>query len=186
MNTIENIKVEKTFYKREKDIFGNVTRTPYKRKVTRGLNVVNQGIRFLYYLVDIFLYIGVSLVIEKALSYIIYSIQDFETAVLIVMIYNLFSYSLLFFYYFLTESLFGASPAKIMFGYTVIDAHANKPSTGRIALRSIIRYVPFEAFSCLGERGWHDKWSKTYVVKRKERDELKQLVGKVQNEDILD
>lgn len=26
------------------------------------------------------------------------------------------------------------------------------------------RMVPFEAFSFLGERGWHDSWSGTQVV----------------------
>lgn len=60
-------------------------------------------------------------------------------------------------------------------------------SFGTTLLRTISRYVPFEAFSCFGERGWHDTWSKTYVVKRTERNELKKLLKTIhEDKDILD
>lgn len=41
---------------------------------------------------------------------------------------------------------------------------------------SFSRLVPFEPLSCLSDRGWHDVWSKTYVVTTEERDELKKLL----------
>jgi len=36
--------------------------------------------------------------------------------------------------------------------------------------------VPFEILSCLSDRGWHDRWSDTYVVPDEEYDKLKKLL----------
>jgi len=33
-------------------------------------------------------------------------------------------------------------------------------------LRSLCRLVPFEPFSALGRMPWHDKWTKTIVIKK--------------------
>ena len=65
----------------------------------------------------------------------------------------------------------------------MINEYAKKPDSVTIILRSIIRIVPFEAFSCLGERGGHDMWSKTFVVSKKELAHLKKAIGE---EDYLD
>jgi hypothetical protein len=36
--------------------------------------------------------------------------------------------------------------------------------------------IPFEIFSCLGSRGWHDKLSNTFVVSKKEAETLRSLL----------
>jgi hypothetical protein len=74
---------------------------------------------------------------------------------------------LTFLYYFIFESLFQRTPAKFLTRTKVVNNYGTKPTVGTIALRTLIRFVPFEEFSFLGDRvyGWHDKWSKTYVVK---------------------
>jgi uncharacterized RDD family membrane protein YckC len=189
MKTIENIKVEKTFYRREKDILGNITRTPYQQKVTRNLNLVSPGVRFGYYLIDLVFYYILFVIILIATFAIVLSInpEDYETIYYIEVYSRLIGLGILYLYYTFSEFLFGASPGKAICGYTVINEHAAKPSFGHIALRSIIRFIPFEAFSCFGERAWHDKWSKTYVVKRKEREELKKLLKtNTEHQDLLD
>jgi uncharacterized RDD family membrane protein YckC len=71
-------------------------------------------------------------------------------------------------FYFFFEMLTASTPGKMIFGRVVINEYAEKPDPGTIAIRTISRSVPFEAFSCLGERGWHDKWSKTFVVTKEE------------------
>jgi uncharacterized RDD family membrane protein YckC len=71
------------------------------------------------------------------------------------------------------------TPGKFLTKTVVIDEYANKPDFGTLLLRSFARLVPFEPFSCWGDtysRGWHDKWSNTWVVKEEERDELKKLL----------
>ena len=54
--------------------------------------------------------------------------------------------------------------------------------------KDVFGNVTIEAFSCFGERGWHDQWSKTYVVKRSEKIELQRLLGTLSSkqEDLLD
>jgi uncharacterized RDD family membrane protein YckC len=77
--------------------------------------------------------------------------------------------SLLILYYFIFESIWQRTPAKFITGTKVVTYDGTKPTTGAIAKRTLIRLVPFEAFSFLGERvyGWHDRWSGTYVIKAK-------------------
>ena len=48
----------------------------------------------------------------------------------------------------------------------VVLEDGTKPTTSDIVIRSLCRFIPFEAFSFLGDegRGWHDSLSDTYVV----------------------
>ena len=81
-------------------------------------------------------------------------------------------------YYFLFEFTLQKTPGKFITGTRVIDEYANKPNFGTMLTRSVVRMVPFEGFSCLSERGWHDKWSNTYVVREEEYKKLKELIAK--------
>lgn len=71
------------------------------------------------------------------------------------------------FYYVIMEGLFkGKTLGKLITRTRVIDEFGETPDFGTIFVRTISRFVPFEAFSFLGDlgNGWHDKWSKTMVV----------------------
>jgi len=48
----------------------------------------------------------------------------------------------------------------------VVMDDGSKPTFQDILIRSLCRFIPFEAFSFLGSdaRGWHDSMSNTYVV----------------------
>ncbi len=69
-------------------------------------------------------------------------------------------------YYMVFESLFGRTPAKFITRTVVVTTSGHRPNTINIIGRSLCRYIPFEAFSFLGEKaiGWHDSISKTRVV----------------------
>jgi uncharacterized RDD family membrane protein YckC len=67
-------------------------------------------------------------------------------------------------YYVIFEGLWSRTPGKLVFGTMVINEAGGKPSLGQVAIRSLCRFIPFEGFSFLGTRGWHDSLSKTYVV----------------------
>lgn len=77
------------------------------------------------------------------------------------------------------ESTLGQTLGKLITQSVVIDEYAEKPNFGVCFLRGIIRFVPFEAFSNLNtpSRGWHDRWSNTYVVPKKDLEKLKELVN---------
>lgn len=178
MKTIEELKVDRTYYNRERDINGNITRTPYTKRVKRDPVVVTPTVRLGYFLLDIVFFYMIQFIL-LFIGGIVYILITKDTDSLISISENyggLIAFSIFFSYYAITESALGGTFGKLICGYVVIDEYAGKVSFGKSLLRTIIRYVPFEAFSCIGERGWHDTWSKTYVVKRKERSELRKLL----------
>ena len=72
-------------------------------------------------------------------------------------------------YYFVTEYLLGATLAKLIMGYKVVETNTWGPASGRqILIRTICRFIPFEGFSFIAENpyGWHDSLSRTAVIKK--------------------
>lgn len=128
----------------------------------------SKGKRFLTYFLDRFAVLGFAMgvglvlaVLEEAnlihgfIDWIenISSVQDFVFTALLSVVY-----------YVGMESLFSRSLGKLITGTKVLSEAGLKPSFLSIVGRSFARLVPFEAFSFLGERGWHDSWSGTQVV----------------------
>lgn len=70
------------------------------------------------------------------------------------------------FYYSLFEANTGRSIGKYATKTKVVTEDGEKPSLKAILIRSLCRYIPFDAFSFLGSdaNGWHDSISKTKVV----------------------
>ena len=68
-------------------------------------------------------------------------------------------------YFVTTETITGKTPAKYITKTKVVDENGNKPDNNTIIIRSLCRFIPFEAVSfIISDRGWHDKFSNTYVV----------------------
>ncbi|MDH7461299.1 RDD family protein [Chitinophagaceae bacterium 26-R-25] len=68
-------------------------------------------------------------------------------------------------YYFVIESLFKTTFGKVVTNSIVVDAKGKKASSGRVLLRALYRFIPFDAISFLSsDRGWHDRLSGTYVI----------------------
>lgn len=79
-------------------------------------------------------------------------------------------------YYFLFEYFSkGRTLGKYITGTQVVSIDGLQPGNYSIFIRSISRFVPFNAFSFLGENGWHDQWSDTRVVKKKNYEEARRL-----------
>lgn len=74
-----------------------------------------------------------------------------------------------FLYYYLTETYFSRTIAKLITHTIVVDAKGAKPSKRSFFIRTCCRFIPLEAFSFFGlaPRGWHDTFSDTYVVKKR-------------------
>ena len=77
-------------------------------------------------------------------------------------------------YYLFFEGLWGRTPGKWLLGTRVVDNQGRRPTFGAVFIRTIVRFVPFEAFSFLGSRrgGWHDRWSSTHVIRMRDRDRM--------------
>ncbi len=74
-------------------------------------------------------------------------------------------YPLQFVYYLVSEFFFGKTLAKLITKTYVTTEYNEKPGFQAILIRTLCRYIPFEYLSFLFNGiGWHDKFSKTYVV----------------------
>lgn len=67
-------------------------------------------------------------------------------------------------YYVFFEGIWARTPGKLVFGTVVVTEAGTKPSIKQVLGRTLCRFIPFEALSFLGERGWHDSIPKTHVV----------------------
>jgi uncharacterized RDD family membrane protein YckC len=175
----ENFRSQET-----RDANGQLQRTRVPYRGARLVNVVDGWDRFWHYLIDAVIIGIVAFIIgiisevgrQSGLGMLSYQNGHLEV--------NFIGPFLSFFFYFLFELTTGSTPGKMIFGRVVINEYAEKPDAGMIALRSISRMVPFEGFSCLGERGWHDKWSKTFVVHKSEAALLYDLRQQQEREEV--
>jgi len=70
-------------------------------------------------------------------------------------------------FYTFFEYNWGKTPAKFITRTKVVMNNGKKPGFWGVVVRTLIRFIPFEAFSFLGSKnptGWHDRWSKTIVI----------------------
>jgi uncharacterized RDD family membrane protein YckC len=131
------------------------------------------GKRFLNFLADYVMMILVfSPVLELLFNYGVISvgvlIRKFPNELSQGIIVSLMYIFCRILYYVSYEFVLGATPSKFLTGTWVTDENGNSPKFLTILVRTLIRFVPFEAFSFFsGLNGWHDKWSKTYVLKEK-------------------
>jgi uncharacterized RDD family membrane protein YckC len=75
-----------------------------------------------------------------------------------------FGWVLLIGYYIVFEGMWARTPGKLVFGTVVVNESGGKPTLKQVIGRTFCRLIPFEAFSFLGERGWHDSIPNTHVV----------------------
>jgi uncharacterized RDD family membrane protein YckC len=140
------------------------------------VEIVESGRRFGYFIIDSILLF----VVQIALAFPVFFLTEGFSVTATAVILQLAPLLSWFGYYFLFEFYSQQTPGKMILGYVVINDQAQSPSPGKVALRTICRLIPFEAFSCLSERGgWHDRFSQTYVVSKDERTKLQRLMGGV-------
>lgn len=134
--------------------------------------LASNGSRFINYILDIVIILALIFVISLMIAFLgnflgwndllywLGNLSDLEGQLVFIVISV--------FYYSLSEGLFGRSIGKFVTGTVVVDENGEKPSFGTIFKRSLCRLIPFDAFSFLGSRGWHDSISDTYVVNKKD------------------
>ena len=137
----------------------------------------SQGQRFLNWLIDnLLMRFGLSYLTGNLVVYILetffpnYVLSIIERGgensldlLLITYLVAIFNY---LFYYTICEKAFkGYTLGKLLTGTRAIRTDGLELTFKDAFLRSASRLVPFEAFSGLGRRPWHDSWTKTTVIK---------------------
>ncbi|MDX2173267.1 MAG: RDD family protein [Bacteroidota bacterium] len=161
---------------REKDSSGKRIPKQVAYNAYREVKVIAGGKRFAHFFVDGIVYYVIYYFAEYLWILMSESSHDpigtIVTGFLISVIF-LFAFPI---YYILFEHYLQRTPGKYLTKSMVIDIYGNKPDIGTNILRNIIRLVPFEGLSCaFNDRGWHDKWSETFVVSEEEYLKIKEL-----------
>jgi len=117
--------------------------------------------RLLNYLLDLLFFYICIIIIGVIFAFI--SIPIFTQNKLIDIIISLIYYII---YYLITEMLFSRSIAKFITRTTVIRIDGKSVEFKNVLIRTVSRFIPFEALTFLSDRpiGWHDSLAKTYVV----------------------
>jgi uncharacterized RDD family membrane protein YckC len=131
-----------------------------------GEHKANKGLRFLNYLIDL-----VAVIFILAIVLIILSFTSEALGLTISeesILFDLFIYVLVVIIYFLIEFVTkGRSLGKLITGTKVVMIDGTDPTTKDYFVRNLCRIIPFDALTFLGENGWHDKISKTTVVRKR-------------------
>lgn len=164
-NTIADFENSCISFEQDNDLVNRL----HRRNPVENQQTASQGLRFANFLLDAIFYLlftfiltiiigGIIVIASPSAVSFIREYEDFITGV--------FSLLTLFLYYAIFESLTGRSIGKYITKTKVVNENGEKPGYKAILLRSICRFIPFDAFSYLGSEksGWHDKFSKTKVV----------------------
>ncbi|WP_304200721.1 RDD family protein [Flavobacterium alvei] len=146
-------------------------------KTTRLLNFVIDI--FFINILSVFVYLLSSFVYVNAnfpkLSNWIDSLDQYEKIIYRIII--------CFFYYGLTEYLLSKTFAKYFTKTIVVSEDGSKPNFITILARTSLRIMPFECLTFLRGRepGFHDDYSKTFVVKKDKLENSKKEFLEFQN-----
>jgi len=124
-----------------------------------NLERASVGKRFLNYLIDV--------VVFYAMSFVAGAIVGIATRGAATSQFELYfvAFVLFFLLYFVEEAFMkGKTIGKLLTGTRVVNEDGTPITAGTAALRTIIRFVPFEPFSAFGFAPWHDTWAHTMVI----------------------
>lgn len=163
---ITDLYENKVLTRTQRDEYGQWQQVQQEMRYKRPVNDLSAGMRFVNFVVDL-----------SAVSFLSGFIDDIDFITDMIPFSGLLVLPLLPLYYFLCEFSFQQTLGKLFTSSVVVDEYGEKPEIATIFLRSIIRCIPFESFSFLfSNRGWHDKWSNTYVMKKSEVEHIKMLM----------
>lgn len=175
MNKITEIKIERLATREVKDETGKRVRIQVKVNVPRPVNVVSGGKRFAHYFIDGIIFSFLFYPIDKLMGYLeIGYASTVGYAILISWFPIYIGYAI---YYFMFEHFLQTTPGKMLTNTLIINQYGQKPELNELIVRSLVRLVPFEPLSCLSDRGWHDRWSGTWVVSKDENLILQELLN---------
>ena len=183
MRKITDIPVTRYRTIEEKDASGRRTRRQVPYTATRKVTLVQDGKRLLHFFIDSFIFQLIASIFNFviAISFMPYK-ESVDGRVEIgfqFFAFNGLGLAVIGAYYILFEYFFGKTPGKFITGTQVINVYGKKPGLDSLTIRTLSRFIPFEGFSCIGGRGWHDKFSETYVVNDKEAKEIQKLLAEL-------
>lgn len=132
-----------------------------KNKDASEVKEATNGQRFMNFCVDYTVIYISTLWIATANAEIFFSLSRLFGQFLTML---LLTFCVVFGYYFSFECIFQRTIGKFVTLTKVVSHNNNRAGAGAIALRTLLRLVPFEPLSAFTDKGlWHDRFSKTSV-----------------------
>jgi uncharacterized RDD family membrane protein YckC len=136
----------------------------------RPLEYATTGQRFANFIIDmiivrIFLlivFVVIGLLVPSFISY--FQSDDFSVKLVDILVT---AASMTVIYTFIEGASKGKSLGKLITGTRAVKEDGSPITWNDAFVRSICRFVPFETLSGFSGYPWHDKWSKTYVIKER-------------------
>lgn len=172
MFDITNIPQKRTRTREVKDATGKRVRTKEEYWGVRPVSVVIGFDRFSHYFLDALIISALNFVIAVMLNAASSAPFPLSAGLVLALAFTPTGWLVVFAYYLFFEWKFGTTPGKMVFGKVVLTKKGEAPDVQTTLIRTLIRFIPFEAFSCFSDRGWHDQWSETFVVSKAEKDAI--------------
>jgi hypothetical protein len=132
----------------------------------RPLVTASGWARLFHFVIDMYF---ISFVLSTAISFLFPTTRDGSHALIFLVCVPS--------YFITTEYFLQRTLPKLLTRSIVVDEYGQRPSFGTVVLRTLIRFVPFEPFSHLSAYGgWHDRWTKTFVLRESELEEIRKLL----------
>ncbi len=131
--------------------------------------IASTGARIGNMILDNVFYLMLSLIVGAGLGVIsaLFNMPGILTALDNTFISYGFGFAISLLYFVPQEAGFGRTLGKLITGTKVVMENGSPPTFGATVIRTLCRFIPFEAFSFLGgDRpiGWHDSLSGTRVI----------------------
>ena len=178
MKKITDLTEERYRTVHERDLSGRLQKGRIKVKAKRTVRTITTGPRIGHFIIDYLCLQVVAVAVQVLATLAFWDVPPSRWTVAFQLLAGLLVLLIIPALYVYCEFRWQRTPGKIVTKTLVVDEFGNRPDLKTIILRTMIRVVPFEPFSCFGDphsRGWHDRWSNTFVVPDAELRELKRL-----------
>ena len=178
MKKITEIPVTRYRTVEEKNPSGTRTRKQVPYTTLRNVVLAADGKRLLHFFLDMMFFHLILYPVNLGLALAFVPTIEAERGAVTISLFSVDALSIVLMgaYYVLFEHFLGKTPGKFITRTRVINIYGKNPPVDTLMIRTLSRFIPFEAFSCIGGRGWHDRFSETYVVEDKEAAEIEKLL----------
>jgi uncharacterized RDD family membrane protein YckC len=161
---ITDLYENKILTRTERNEYGQWENVQKEFRHKRPVNDLTIGLRLVNIIIDITVF--------RILAYIFGEIEFINSIPFAGLVF-MFLFPI---YYILGEFYFQQTIGKFFTKSIVINEYGDRPDFQTVLVRTVIRCIPIEPFSFFTDnRGWHDKWTKTYVITKEEVEKIKEL-----------
>jgi uncharacterized RDD family membrane protein YckC len=178
MKKITDLTEERWRTVHERSPTGKLQKDRVKVVAKRVVRTITTGPRIGHAMIDFMCIDLVAILIQFLMGLAFLQLTNGALSLMLELLMSLTALLLFPLMYIWFEYKWQRTPGKFITKTRVVDEYGNPPELSAVLLRTVIRLVPFEPFSCFGDpysRGWHDRWSDTFVVPDSELSELKRL-----------